>query len=283
MAVVTMVEYGSLPAVRLTAADGAQATVALFGAHLLSWRTADGKERLFCSRQTALDGSKAIRGGVPVIFPQFNVRGDGPRHGFARVSTWRLADSGRDGVQAWAEFALTPDDLPAALAQAWPHAFALRLRFALQGDTLEIGFNVRNTGAAAFPFGVALHTYFDVGQLDAVRIDGLQGARYTDHQLNTRVQEQASLRFEQKHDRLYQAPPALTLHTADAALRLEQQGFNEWVVWNPGAADAAALADLADDEYLRFVCIEPARVDQQPLAAGAEWTGRHRIVCAPRA
>ena len=90
MAVVTMVEYGSLPAVRLTAADGAQATVALFGAHLLSWRTADGKERLFCSSQTALDGSKAIRGGVPVIFPQFNVRGDGPRHGFARVSTWRL-------------------------------------------------------------------------------------------------------------------------------------------------------------------------------------------------
>ena len=86
----------------------------------------------------------------------------------------------------------------------------------------------------------------------------------------------------QMKDEIYQAPPALTLHTADAALRLEQQGFNEWVVWNPGAADAAALADLADDEYLRFVCIEPARVDQQTLAAGAEWTGRHRIVCAPR-
>lgn len=283
MTVLTMVEYGQLPAVRLTAADGAQATVALFGAHLLSWRTADGKERLFCSSRSALDGSKAIRGGVPVIFPQFNARGDGQRHGFARVSTWRLSGSssgsGSDGNAAWAEFILTPADLAPATAQAWPHAFALRLRLSISAQTLDIDMRVQNTGTHAFPFGVALHTYYDVGRLDAASIDGLRQVRYTDHHLNSQVQEEAAMRFTDKTDRLYQAPPALTLHTAAGALQLEQQGFNEWVVWNPGAADAAALADLADDDYLRFVCIEPARADQQPLAAGAEWVGRHRIRC----
>jgi glucose-6-phosphate 1-epimerase len=44
-----------------------------------------------------------------------------------------------------------------------------------------------------------------------------------------------------------------------------------------GQDDAKALVDLADEEYLRFVCIEPARIDQQPLAAGATWTGKHKI------
>jgi glucose-6-phosphate 1-epimerase len=272
-----MTTCGTLPAVHLTAADGAQATVSLFGAHLLSWKTADGKERLFVSTQTPLDGSKAIRGGVPVIFPQFNVRGPGLRHGFARVSNWRLTGQGGDGGSSYLEFSLAPSDLAAEHAQAWPHDFALTLRFTLHGDALEMDYTVRNPGQQAFPFGVALHTYYDVGHLDATSISGLQHQQYTDHHLNTRVQEYPALHFTEKHDRLYRSTPQVTLNTADATLRLEQQGFSEWVVWNPGQADAAALADLADEEYRRFVCIEPARIDQQPLAAGACWSGKHRI------
>jgi glucose-6-phosphate 1-epimerase len=277
MAVVTMTEYGALPAVQITAADGAQATVSLFGAHLLSWKTADGQERLFVSSLTPLDGSKAIRGGVPVIFPQFNVRGPGLRHGFARLSTWRLTGSGGDGGQSFLEFSLDQNDLSPEHAQAWPHAFALTLRFTLHGDALDFEFNVNNTGAQTFPFGVALHTYYDVGQLAATSISGLQHQQYTDHHLNTLAQEHPALHFTEKHDRLYKSTPSLTLNTANATLRLEQQGFSEWVVWNPGQADAAALVDLADEEYLRFVCIEPARIDQQQLEAGAAWTGKHRI------
>lgn len=277
MAVASKVEYGALPAVRITAADGAQATVALFGAHLLSWKTADGKERMFVSAQTALDGSKPIRGGVPVIFPQFNVRGPGPKHGFARESTWRLTGSGGDGGQSFLQFGLTHDDLAPAVAASWPYAFELQLRVTLNGDALEFDFKVRNTGVQSFPLAMALHTYYDVGHLDATSVSGLQHARYTDHHLDTLVQDAPALHFTEKQDRIYQAPSSVTLNTADATLRLEQQGFSEWVVWNPGADDARAMADLADDEYLRFICIEPARVDQEPLAAGAEWTGRHRI------
>lgn len=277
MAVVEMTQYGALPAVRLTAADGAQATVSLFGAHLLSWQTADGKERLFVSTQTPLDGSKAIRGGVPVIFPQFNVRGPGLRHGFARVSHWRLSDQGGDGGSAFIAFSLTQRDIAAEHAQAWPHDFALTLRFTLHGDALEMEYTAHNPGLRAYPFGVALHTYYDVGHLDATSISGLQHQPFLDHHNNTRVQDAPSLHFSEKHDRMYEATPGVTLNTADATLRLEQQGFQQWVVWNPGQEDAAALADLADDEYLRFVCIEPARIYQQPLEAGATWTGRHRI------
>ncbi|MES2161754.1 MAG: D-hexose-6-phosphate mutarotase [Pseudomonadota bacterium] len=277
MAVITNTEYGKLPAVQITAADGSQATVSLFGAHLLSWKTGDGKERLFVSAQTPLDGSKAIRGGVPVIFPQFNVRGPGLRHGFARVSTWRLTGSGGDGGQSFLELSLNQNDLAPEHAQAWPHAFELTLRFTLHGESLDARFTVHNSGAQDFPFGVALHTYYDVGQLAATSISGLQHMRCTDHHQETLTQEHPALHFTEKLDRLYQSTPTLTLNTANATLRLEQQGYDNWVVWNPGQDDARALVDLADDEYLRFVCIEPARIDQQQLAAGATWTGYHRI------
>ncbi|MYM72185.1 D-hexose-6-phosphate mutarotase [Duganella sp. FT134W] len=273
MAVVTMTTYGELPAVHLTAADGAQATVSLFGAHLLSWKTADGKERLFVSSQTPLDGSKAIRGGVPVIFPQFNVRGPGLRHGFARVSTWRLTGQG----DSFVEFSLAPSDLSAEHAQAWPHDFTLTLRFTLRAAALDISYSAHNPGQQAYDFGVALHTYYDVGHLDATSISGLQHQQFLDHHNQTLVQDTPALHFTEKHDRMYQSTPGVTLNTADATLRLQQQGFDQWVVWNPGKDDAAALTDLADDEYLRFVCIEPARIYQQPLAAGATWTGRHTI------
>ena len=99
--------FGQLPAIRIASNDGAEAIVTLYGAHLISWKGADGAQRMFRSAKSALDGTKAIRGGVPVIFPQFAERGSGMRHGFARVATWRLEQSG-DG---WAVFGLNEADL----------------------------------------------------------------------------------------------------------------------------------------------------------------------------
>jgi glucose-6-phosphate 1-epimerase len=255
--------FGQLPAVTITAPDGARATIALYGAHLASWQTPDGHERLFMSEASPRDGSAAIRGGVPVIFPQFSTRGTGQRHGVARLSHWRLGEHGIDGASAWAEFLLTHQDVPAALAQGWPHDFALALRFTLRPDALEMRLNVRNTGTAPFDFACALHTYYQVDEFTRTVLTGLPG--------------ESPLHFGPPLDNIYPAPAALTLQPGTGSLRLEQQGFTEFVVWNPGAEGAAKLADMRDDEWQRFVCVEPARVDKQPLAAGAEWTGVHTI------
>jgi glucose-6-phosphate 1-epimerase len=259
--------FGALPAVAITAADGAQAIVTLYGAHVISWTSADGAERLFCSASSALDGSRAIRGGVPVIFPQFAERGPGMRHGFARVSTWRLHDSGQADDGAFAVFALGPDDLAAPVAAAWPHPFSLTLRVAVQGGSLSLTLDVRNTGAAPFDFGAALHTYFAVDDLEQVAIEGAGPD---------------TLRIADKLDQVFAGiDGAIVLRDERGALRLEQDGFGDAVVWNPGAADAAALADLGNEEYRRFVCIEPAVADQRSLAAGAAWRGAHTISSIP--
>ena len=270
--------FGQLPAVTIRAAGGAQATVTLYGGHLVAWQTSDGQERLFCSRDSALDGSRAIRGGVPVIFPQFGARGTGMRHGFARVATWQLESTGDADGAAWAQFILHHTDLPDAIAATWPWAFTLRLRVAVQGQSLELNLSVHNTGEQAFPFSAALHSYFAIDQLSEARIGGLQRVRYSDETPQDALQAEELLQFSDKLDRIYyQLPGALQLQSGSHTLRLEQQGFTDAVVWNPGAQDAAALPDLADDEYQRFICIEPALIQPDTLAAGAEWTGRQRL------
>ncbi|MES2106056.1 MAG: D-hexose-6-phosphate mutarotase, partial [Pseudomonadota bacterium] len=55
----------------LRAQDGAQAGITAHGAHVCSWIPAAGKEQLFLSKTSEFRDGAAIRGGVPVIFPQF--------------------------------------------------------------------------------------------------------------------------------------------------------------------------------------------------------------------
>lgn len=265
----TTTQFGQLPALQLRAPDGAEATITLYGAHLVSWKavtTADGpaQERLFLSTLSALDGQKAIRGGVPVIFPQFAERGAGMRHGFARVSTWRVLDQGEQDGAAFAVLALNAADLPPQVAAAWPYAFELLLRVAVRGAQLDMSMEVRNTGTQTFPFAAALHTYHLVEDVEAVRIDGVQ----TD-----------TLAITDKLDQVFERiAGAITFDTGADKVILEQTGFNDAVVWNPGAADAAALSDMEDEEYRRFVCIEPAALGQPQLEPGGIWRGTYRAV-----
>jgi len=48
--------------------SGESIEVYLYGATVTSWK-AHGRERLFLSEKAVKDGSKPIRGGVPVVFP----------------------------------------------------------------------------------------------------------------------------------------------------------------------------------------------------------------------
>jgi glucose-6-phosphate 1-epimerase len=285
------VTIGSLPAVRLRTADGAEATVTLYGAHLVSWIPAGGKERLFCSTRSAMDGSKAIRGGIPLIFPQFSERGSGMRHGFARLSHWRLARSGDDTESSFAEFELNDRD---KLGAPWPHRFSLLFRVAITADFLDLTLQVRNTGKEAFFFSTALHTYLAASDVQFLRIEGLQQCSFQDQTVPgaaSRPQAEAELAVDVGSaggagdsgggplDRIYSGTPStLVLRDPGAGQRIElhQRGFTDTVVWNPGPQ--AGLSDLAPEEYKRFVCIEPACIEQLTLQGGAEWTGFHRLL-----
>lgn len=48
---------------------GETVEVLLHGATVLSWKDAGGNEKLWLSESAVLDGSKAVRGGIPLVFP----------------------------------------------------------------------------------------------------------------------------------------------------------------------------------------------------------------------
>jgi len=48
---------------------GESIEVLLYGATIISWKDAVGAEKLWLSEKAKLDGTKAVRGGVPVVFP----------------------------------------------------------------------------------------------------------------------------------------------------------------------------------------------------------------------
>jgi glucose-6-phosphate 1-epimerase len=79
------------------------------------------------SSGAVFNGANAIRGGVPVVFPQFGQPNKAlPSHGFARTSEWRLQeceDSSSSSDEACA--VLTLSDTEDTL-KAWPHSFQLR-------------------------------------------------------------------------------------------------------------------------------------------------------------
>ncbi|ROH93346.1 D-hexose-6-phosphate mutarotase [Stagnimonas aquatica] len=253
----------------LRAADGAQARLHRHGGHLLSWIPAgESEDRLYLSPLSQAAPGVAIRGGVPVIFPQFAGEGPLPKHGFARSARWSVQSA------APASATLVLEDNAETRAR-WPQAFSLQLQVLIGGDTLEIRFSVRNTGTQAFRFTAALHTYLRVNEIAEVALRGLQGLRYRDSAGGgiERQEQSSAVRFDGEVDRIYfDAPSQLRLRDGRQALEVRQSGFTDTVVWNPGATKAAALADLPAGDDRRFVCVEAACVGNPVLlASGASW------------
>jgi glucose-6-phosphate 1-epimerase len=261
-----------LPRIRLAHPSGAAAEVYLHGAHVTSWTPAGGGEALFVSRAAKFDGESSIRGGVPVVFPQFADNGPLPKHGFARTETWERVDAG----DSRATLRLRDSEATRAL---WPHAFAAEFAVELDERRLTMRLRIENTGAEPFDFTAALHTYLRVADVWRSAVDGLTGVTYRDKVRDgqTFVEDDAELRIEGELDRVYLGPPA-ELRVRDEAggrgLRVRREGFADTVVWNPGAQGAADLPDMEAGEEREFLCVEAAQVaDPLRLEPGASWTG----------
>lgn len=271
-----------MQSIELVSPDGARAEISCFGGQLRHWRPAGGEEQCFCA--SSHRPGTALRGGVPIIFPQFAAQGSGPRHGLARTRTWQVVQEERGHDDALVVMRLEHDAETLAL---WPHAFALELTARIYGAVLEMELAVENTGEAAFSFQAALHSYWRVADVGQVVIEGLQDRRYIDAATGAQGTQHSrllELRAGQPIDRQVFGPPApLTLtewtDSASRALRIETEGFDDAVVWNPGPAHG--LSDLPAEEWRRFVCLEAAQIEQPVwLAAGEQWFARQRVTSA---
>jgi glucose-6-phosphate 1-epimerase len=257
------------------------ASISEFGAQCLSWKTSNGHEQLYLSPRAAMDGQAAIRGGVPLCFPQFNMRvlssAALPKHGLARLLTWRVAQQ----EESFVRFELASNE---AIRAQWPHEFLAGLEVSLGHDDIRFQFDVLNTGQMAFPFAIALHTYFSVNDVREAVLSGLQGCQFWDAVQDTqhpsaRRREDAPLRFGMETDRVYiHATRELMLSEGNRKLRITQsESMPDTVVWNPGESLCARIADMPTDGWRSMLCVEAAAIEQAVvLQPGQRWLGWQR-------
>lgn len=134
------------------------ATINPLGAELWSLTDTEGREYM-------TDADPAFwTGRAPLLFPIVGALSGGryrlggsefalPKHGFARTSRFECVEA--DG--AFALFRLTDSETTRA---AYPFAFALEMRFRLEGWMLAMEARVANTGEGRLPFSFGFHPAF---------------------------------------------------------------------------------------------------------------------------
>jgi glucose-6-phosphate 1-epimerase len=275
---------GGLPAVRITT-PVATAEVYLHGAHVTKFVPVGETPVLFVSGRSLFADGKAIRGGVPVIFPWFGPHPTDPKiaaHGLVRARAWQLAtaDKKPDGSVA-VRLTFSSDIRTRAV---WPHEFELTYTVTV-GRTLGLELAVQNTGDAPFQFEEALHTYLTLADVRQAKVDGLAGRTYIDKtdKAARKVQTESPFGITGETDRVYlDTPDTVTVadpagSTADGrprVLAVTKQNSAVTVVWNPWVAKAAALSDFGDDEWPGMICVETANAADSAVTLAAGQTHR---------
>ncbi|QLR73373.1 D-hexose-6-phosphate mutarotase [Citrobacter freundii] len=233
-----------------------KASFALQGAHLLSWKPTGEDEVLWLSNNTSFKTGVALRGGVPICWPWFGPAAQPglPSHGFARNLPWTLKAHNEDDNGVVLTFELQSS---AETRQLWPHEFTLLARFKV-GATCEIELEAHGE----FETTSALHTYFNVGDIAAVKVSGL-GDRLIDKVNDAKedVLADGIQTFPDRTDRVYLNPEACSVIHDDSLNRnidvVHHHHLNV-VGWNPGPALSVSMGDMPDDGYKTFVCVETA-------------------------
>lgn len=224
--------------------------VALHGAQVMEWQPAGQSEPvIYLSPSAVFREGKAIRGGIPICWPWFNAHPADPRqpsHGIARTRFWTpgmvVEDEG--GVTLCFEM------------REEPFAAGVAIRM---GAGLEVALESTNPGDAEVKISGALHTYLRVGDISRTQVTGLEDAAYLDTVgERTMRRQQGILTIDREVDRIYDSAASIRVIDGTRTILIEKEGSPSTVVWNPWSDKARAMADLPDEDYRRFVCIEAA-------------------------
>lgn len=282
-----------IPVVVLSHPTGrVSATVSLLGATVTEWNMF-GQNLLFLSKKAVFDGSKPIRGGMPIVFPQFGP-GKLRQHGFARNMVWEhlVTETEEESGDVAAQFRLKSNE---ETMSVWPHAFEIIYTVVLGMSNLRCEMKIVNTGDAPFSFQTLLHTYFHTDNLLKTTVSGLSGLDYIDSAdyRTVKTERQPVISFNGEYvDRIYKrdvmdhdagrsrAEALLSIGDGgNCDLVIRAASMPDAVVWNPGADKCREMADMEENGFKDFVCVEVGSVTKPvTLEAGAEWNGGQSII-----
>ncbi|KAG0759468.1 hypothetical protein G6F16_009862 [Rhizopus arrhizus] len=267
--------------------SGSKAEVSLFGSTITSW-VVDGRERLFVSSDKAKrDGSKAIRGGIPICFPIFGTKEtiNLPQHGFARNTYWEYLGVITDNDEVVVRLGLNDKQISPEARNAWPHSFRLTYTVTLTEKSLKAFCDLKNQDKDAFQFNTLLHTYFRVPDATKLQVQGLTSCEYVDKVQGgaSDVEKNDKVTISQEVDRVYKdVQDHVILEVGDGTIiNIEKSNLKDTVVWNPWIEKAKGMSDFGDEEYKNMVCVEPGSVaDWVKLASGQSWTAGQTLTVA---
>jgi len=256
------------------------AEIYLHGAHITHFQKNCEPPLVFMSPKSHFVAGEAIRGGVPICFPWFGSRAGGPSHGFARISEWGLAETSaaQDGaVRVRLRLPIAP------LKAEWQ---ALKTEFIVTvADTLTMELIATNSSAGqTLEIENCLHTYFQVGEIGAVSITGLQGASYLDEAGDGRgalkTDGEPVLRITRETNRLYQdtaGPVEIRDESLKRMIRVEKYNSHSSVIWNPWTTQK--LPDDFDPAgHARMVCVEAGNIKRNKISLAPGKSSALRVV-----
>ncbi len=233
----------------------AKAAVSLFGGKVVSFAPA-GKEDVFWLSPQRAALPTPIRGGAPVCWPYFGPPGSRTR--------CRHTGSCAPCRGSWWPRNARPT---APWSWSWSHrrcrTLALGLRMQLRiGRSWNSALVTTNTSGATVRFTEALHNYFHVADVAKVRIEGLAGLPFHDKNDNGNRHVQVGEwdlhdpRDPGRADRLFPGAGG-QYRLVDPGLRrridVQVRDGRTAIVWNPGEAAAAKMADVGP-HWRQFVC-----------------------------
>lgn len=250
---VTVCEYQGISIIRVIH-PLAEAGISLHGGHLIWFKPAGEKDIIWLSENAEFDTQKAIRGGIPVCWPWFGKAGT-PSHGFARTSQWTLQEHRENENGVIVSLQLEDNEETRAI---WPHKFNNVLTFEI-GTALKVSLTSTNTDSQPWSYGGALHTYFDIADINNIEITGM-GSTYLDSTLQGKACEGGDvLAFTSETDRVYTQPEAtITINDKnnERNILVTNEGHNAAVIWNPWQELSISMGDMADNSFETMVCVE---------------------------
>ncbi|KAH7911198.1 galactose mutarotase-like domain-containing protein [Hygrophoropsis aurantiaca] len=275
---------------------GSSAQILLYGATVVSWKAGtkphpEPAERLFVSSKASLDGSKPVRGGIPVIFPCFGAPTHPEhlklgQHGFARSETWSFEKIVMDN-EAGVSVRLTLETTP-SIAAKYDKPFHLAFVVTLAEHQLSTDLHVTNTSTSdMFPpdnleFQALFHNYIRAPSED-VLIFPLQNLHYYDKTEPTeegrskaKLETRSGVDVRKFTDSVYEdAPPKYEATWPGGGIDINVTQLKDLVVWNPQEEAGAKIADMEDKGWEKYVCIEPGFVRGfATIEPGRTWIGQ---------
>lgn len=264
---------GNLPFITINTFK-ATATISLLGGQVLSYIPVKAQhDLLFVSNKAYFQTGKAIKGGIPICWPWFAAHPKDktlPFHGLVRNQLWQIGSTEQcenGDVVITLIFKDTADT-----RQVWPYSFTLTQVITI-GDQLGIELITTNTGSQPFHLTQALHTYFSVGNINAVQVTGLEDKTYLDKvDQFTEKKQTGPITVSREVDRIYQhtdKPLLICDKSWNRHIHITHAGSASSVVWNPWVDISQSSKDLQDNDYQQFICVETANAGEDIITVAA--------------